>query len=164
MKKIAAVLALLSLFLSGCGRSGKILVEPVYLYYPKAEYDFGYADSVIDYEAMDGTGQMNDLLRLLSEYFSGPIDEALTNPFPAGTALLSADIQGDTVHLALSEEASALPEHLFALGCTCLSMTCFELTECENVTVSSGQRLLTIPRDSWMLLDDYSAPKNTESK
>ena len=43
MKKIAAVLALLSLFLSGCGRSGKILVEPVYLYYPKAEYDYGYA-------------------------------------------------------------------------------------------------------------------------
>ncbi len=162
MKRIAALFTLVSLFLIGCGRSGKILVEPVYLYYPKAEYDYGYSDSVIDYEAMDGAGRMNNFHKLLAEYFSGPVDEALINPFPVGTALLSADYNNDTFQLVLSEEASALPAHLFVLGCTCLSMTCFELTECKNVTVSSGECQLTIQRDSWLLLDDYVPEANTE--
>ena len=34
----------------------------------------------------------------------------------------------------LSQEALALPEHQFNLGCACLSMTCFELTQAETVT------------------------------
>lgn len=154
MKKwIAAGLCLF--LLCGCGRKGKPLFDPVYLYYPRTEYDYGSADSAITWEAMDGTGHMDDFEYLLSEYFAGPIDEGLVNPFPVGTTLLSARLEGDDFLLEVSAEALTLPEHQFTLGCSCLSMTCFELTQAETVTVSCGEKSLTIRRNGMLLADDY---------
>ena len=155
MKKWTAAALICLLLLSGCGRSGKPLFDPVYFYYPRVEYDYGYSDGVISWEAMDGTGYMEDYRNLLEEYFSGPIDEGFYNPFPAGTELLSAWEEGDTFFLELSREALTLPEHQFALGCSCLSMTCFELTPVRAVTVSCGEKVLTIPRGEYLLMDDY---------
>lgn len=156
MKKLLALGFLCLLLLSGCGRSGKPLFEPVYFYYPRVEFDYGSADSAITWEAMDGTGHMDDYFYLLAEYFAGPIDEELFNPFPQGTALLSAALTPEGFFLELTEEALNLPEHRFALGCSCLSMTCFELTEAEVVTVSCGGKSLTIHRDEMLLFDDYT--------
>ena len=154
MKKwIAAGLCLL--LLCGCGRKGKPLFDPVYFYYPRTEYDYGSADSAIAWEAMDGTGHMDDFEFLLSEYFAGPIDEGLVNPFPVGTTLLSARLEEDDFLLEVSAEALTLPEHQFTLGCSCLSMTCFELTQAETVTVSCGEKSLTIRRNGMLLADDY---------
>ena len=143
------------LLLSGCGRSGKPLFDPVYFYYPRVEYEYGYSDGVISWEAMDGTGHMDDFEFLLSEYFAGPIDEGLVNPFPMGTTLLSARLEGDDFLLEISPEALELPEHQFTLGCSCLSMTCFELTQAETVTVSCGEKSLTIRRNGMLLADDF---------
>ena len=158
MKKwIAAGLCLL--LLCGCGRKGKPLFDPVYFYYPRTEYDYGSADSAITWEAMDGTGHMDDFEFLLSEYFAGPIDEGLVNPFPVGTTLLSARLEEDDFLLEISPEALELPEHQFTLGCSCLSMTCFELTQAETVTVSCGEKSLTIRRNG-MLLADYYKPES----
>lgn len=154
MKKwIAAGLCLL--LLCGCGRKGKPLFDPVYLYYPRTEYDYGSADSAITWEAMDGTGHMDDFEFLLSEYFAGPIDEGLVNPFPVGTTLLSARLEEDDFLLEVSAEALTLPEYQFTLGCSCLSMTCFELAQAETVTVSCGEKSLTIRRNGMLLADDY---------
>ena len=154
MKKwIAAGLCLL--LLCGCGRKGKPLFDPVYLYYPRTEYDYGSADSAITWEAMDGTGHMDDFEFLLSEYFAGPIDEGLVKPFPMGTTLLSARLEEDDFLLEISPEALELPEHQFTLGCSCLSMTCFELTQAETVTVSCGEKSLTIRRNGMLLADDF---------
>ena len=154
MKKwIAAGLCLL--LLCGCGRKGKPLFDPVYFYYPRTEYDYGSADSAITWEAMDGTGHMEDWDYLMAEYFAGPIDEGLVNPFPVGTTLLSARLEGDDFLLEISPEALTLPEHQFTLGCSCLSMTCFELTQAETVTVSCGEKNLTIRRNGMLLMDDY---------
>ena len=154
MKKwIAAGLCLL--LLCGCGRKGKPLFDPVYLYYPRTEYDYGSADSAITWEAMDGTGHMDDFEFLLSEYFAGPIDEGLVNPFPVGTTLLSARLKEDDFLLEVSAEALTLPEYQFTLGCSCLSMTCFELAQAETVTVSCGEKSLTIRRNGMLLADDY---------
>ena len=154
MKKwIAAGLCLL--LLCGCGRKGKPLFDPVYFYYPRTEYDYGSADSAITWEAMDGTGHMDDFEFLLAEYFAGPVDEGLVNPFPMGTTLLSARLEGDDFLLEISPEALTLPEHQFTLGCSCLSMTCFELTQAETVTVSCGEKSLTIRRNGMLLADDY---------
>lgn len=156
MKKMLIPGLLCLLLLWGCGRSGKPLFDPVYLYYPRVEFDYGDADSAVTWEAMDGTGHMEDYSYLLAEYFAGPIDEGLYNPFPAGTALLRAELEPEGFLLQLSEEALALPEHRFALGCACLSMTCFELTDVPAVTVSCGEKSLTIRREGMLLLDDYT--------
>lgn len=155
MKKWTAAALTCLLLLSGCGRSGKPLFDPVYFYYPRVEYDYGYSDSVISWEAMDGTGYMEDYQYLLGEFFSGPIDEGFYNPFPPGTELLSAWLEDDSFYLELSREALALPEHQFTLGCACLSMTCFELAPVRAVTVSCGEKTLTIPRGEYLLMDDY---------
>lgn len=94
MRKWIALLLMALLLLTGCGRKGKPLFEPVYFYYPRTEYDYGSADSVITWEAMDGTGHMEDWAYLMGEYFSGPIDEALENPFPRGRSSCPLDWRG----------------------------------------------------------------------
>ena len=156
MKKMLALGLVCLLLLSGCGRRGKPLFEPVYFYYPRVEFDYGSADSAITWEAMDGTGHMDDYFYLLSEYFAGPIDEGLRTPFPQGTALLSAELTPEGFFLELTEEALNLSEHWYTLGCSCLSMTCFELTEAPAVTVACGGKTLTIHREGMLLEDDYS--------
>lgn len=155
MKRILAIMILSCLFLTGCGRSGRLLIEPVYLYYPKAEYDYGDADGVIDYEAMDATGLMEDYLALLGHYFTEPVDESLVNPFPAGTVPLAVQPDGRQLRVTISPEAEALPEHRFNLACTCLGMTCFSFSDCESVEILCGERNFNVQRDSWLLLDEY---------
>lgn len=155
MKKWTAAALMCLLLLSGCGRSGKPLFDPVYFYYPRVEYEYGYSDGVITWEAMDGTGYMEDYQYLLGEFFSGPIDEGFYNPFPEGTELLNAWVEEDIFFLELSQEALALPEHQFNLGCSCLSMTCFELTPVRAVSFRCGEKSLTIPRGEYLLMDDY---------
>lgn len=164
MKRLLSVFLLLGLLLSGCGRKGTLLVEPVHLYYPKAEYGHGAADSVIDYESIDGTGHMDDYEALLGEYFYDPVNEALVNPFPDGTRVLSAVLRGNEFRVRLTQEAAALTDAKFALACTCLAMTCFDLTDCREVTIISSTRRLTIQRDSWLLLDDYIPEGITEKQ
>lgn len=156
MKKRLALTLLCLLLLSGCGRKGKPLFEPVYFYYPRVEFDYGSADSAITWEAMDGTGHMDDFTYLLEEYFAGPVDEGLYNPFPQGTALLRAEQTPEGFFLELTQEALQLPGHQFSLGCSCLSMTCFELTDVPAVTVSCGEKSLTIHRGEMLLFDDYT--------
>ena len=162
MKRLFSLLLPVCLLLSGCGRKGKLLLEPVYLYYPKLEYGYGAADSVIDYESMDGTGHMGDYPALLGEYFYDPVDEALVNPFPSGTKLLSAVVRGTDFRIRLTQEAAALMDANFTLAAACLSMTCFELTDCESVTVIGGTKQVTILRDSWLLLDDFIPAEPTK--
>ena len=162
MKRLFSLLLPVCLLLSGCGRKGKLLLEPVYLYYPKLEYGYGAADSVIDYESMDGTGHMGDYPALLGEYFYDPVDEALVNPFPSGTKLLSAVVRGTDFRIRLTQEAAALMDANFTLAAACLSMTCFELTDCESVTVIGGTNQVTILRDSWLLLDDFIPAEPTK--
>ena len=131
------------------------MFDPVYFYYPRVEYEYGYSDGVISWEAMDGTGHMEDYQYLLGEFFSGPVDEGYYNPFPEGTELLNAWVEEDIFFLELSQEALALPEHQFNLGCACLSMTCFELTPVRAVSFRCGEKSLTIPRGEYLLIDDY---------
>ncbi len=155
MKRFLAVMILFCLFLAGCGRSGRLLIEPVYLYYPKAEYDYGDADGVIDYEAMDATGQMEDYLAILGHYFTDPVDESLVNPFPEGTVPLAVQLDGAQLRVTISPEAEQLPIHRFRLACTCLAMSCFSFCDSETVTVLCGERSCTIRRDNWLLLDEF---------
>ena len=164
MKRLFSVFLLLGLLLSGCGRKGTLLVEPVHLYYPKAEYGHGAADSVIDYESIDGAGRMDDYEALLNEYFYDPVNEALVNPFPSGTRVLSAVLRGTEFRIRLTQEAAALADAKFALACTCLAITCFEMTDCREVTIISSTQRLTIRRDSWLLLDDYIPEEITEKQ
>ena len=155
MKKVLISGLICLLLLCGCGRRGKPLFDPVYLYYPRVEFGYGSADSAITWEAMDGTGHTEDYSYLLAEYFAGPIDEGLYNPFPEGTTLVHAELEPEAFFIQLSPEALELPEHRFALGCSCLSMTCFELTDVPAVTIACGDRSLTIRREGMLLLDDY---------
>lgn len=155
MKKWTILFLVCLLLLSGCGRKGKPLFDPVYLYYPRTEYGYGSEDSVITWEAMDSTGHTEDWEYLLGEYFAGPVDEGLYNPFPEGTRLVSAQVREDAFFLELSPEALSMQEHQFTLGVSCLSMTCFELTQVQSVTVTCESRHFTISRDSMLLLDDH---------
>lgn len=158
MKRILLLL-LLMLTLSGCfGRNGQ-LREPALLYYPRTEYEFDEPDGVISSEEREATGHLRELDYLLTLYFTGPLDEYLVNPFPEGTSLITAKQLGSHAIIRLTDEAAALSDTDFALACTCLSLTAFEIPDLTKVTITSGPRTENFFRDGFVLYDDYVPEK-----
>jgi len=49
----------------------------------------------------------------------------------------------------------------FILACSCLTMTCLELTDAEHVTINSGDRSVTMSK-STLLLHDLTTGAKTE--
>lgn len=158
MKRLICALMIICLFLSmaGCSISGSRFKEPVRFYYPrhKSGYLYGEADSVIVAEEREAAGHTGHLEYLLTMYLSGSLDEMLASPFPAGTKLLSVAWDESTLLIELSEPSHAMTEHEFSLGCTCLTLTCLELTDATEVTVTSADRSVTMGREDVTLYDD----------
>ena len=68
--------------------------------------------------------------------------------------------EGTELTIEISNTSALLTDSEFSLACACLSMTCMELTNAENVTITSGSRSLTLSRDN-LLLNDTVSPEET---
>ena len=153
MKRIICLILAAVFLLSGCCLSGERIKEPVTFYYVRAEYPYTAKDSIFASEEREASGHRNDLTYLLALYLIGPTDEELVSPIPRGTRIYSAVIHQDTVYLNLSDTTSTLTDSAFSIACACLSLTCMDLTDAEFVTVSSGDRKVTMSAESLMLFD-----------
>lgn len=153
MKRMMALVLILSLFLSGCGIFAEHISEPVTFYYIRSDYrnDMG---EVIAGEEREASGHMGDLRYLMALYLMGPTDEEMVSPIPPGTRITSAEISAGGVHLKLSDTAQTLTDSEFTLACACLTMTCLSITQLNEVTITSGSRTLTMTRDSLELYDN----------
>lgn len=160
MKRLISLLILFSLLLAGCGEK---LKEPVTFYYVRAGYESDMT-SIIDSELRESSGHRGDLSYLLALYFMGPADEELLSPLPEGTSIVSVSRSGASITLHLSDTSDSITDNQFTLACSCLTLTCLELTDAESVTIISGHRSVTMNADTMLLQDLTTANYTEESK
>lgn len=161
MKRFFSLILILSLSLSGCSIFGERFKEPVTFYYLRSEYQYFSQNGVIASEEREASGHRDDLSYLLALYLMGPADEELVSPLPRGTRIFKAEQAEDGIHLHLSDTAATMDDTEFALACACLSMTCLDMTDSNSVTIDSGERSMTMLRDT-LLLNDSRTTAATE--
>lgn len=155
MKKIISIfLALTLLLLCGCG--GIRRKDTVTFYYRNVQFQFGTASGAIGSEKREISGQKNNLTYLTTLYMLGPADEKLELPFPDGTKVKSAVLNENNITIELVPGGN-MSDSAFTVGCTCLALNCFDLTQAETVTVTTEKRSLTIARDSVILADSTAS-------
>lgn len=164
MKRLTALCLLLALLLSGCALLGERIKEPVTFYYVRAEYAYSATDGILGSEEREASGHRHDLSYLLALYLIGPSDEELMSPLPKGTRIFSVEQTKNAVLLHLSDTSKTLSDSDFTIACACLTMTCLELTDKAEVTITSGERTVTMSRDNLTLFDTSTETQIVEEE
>ncbi len=154
------LILLLCLFLPGCQRADENSVSFYYSRDPQ-QYQYFEENAVIDREYRDLTGHRKDLRYMTGLYLAGPMEEGLIPPFSKSTRLLSVQQDGGAITIELSDHTSIMTDSEFSLACACLTLTCLDFTECEEVTVVSGERSVTMTADSILLSDTLLQQETT---
>ena len=158
--RIAAAFLLILSVLAGCSLQ-KHSGNNVAFHYSRAEFAYGAEDAVMVSEQRDIAGHEGDLKYILSLYLMGPLDEELTAIFPITTRLVGIKQEDTSLSVHLTPIAKSLSEGEFSLACSCLAMTCIELTDCTCVTVVCGERSVTLSASD-LLLSDNPIPTETQ--
>lgn len=145
-------LILSAMFLAGCNSPEQ---NGASFYYCRESSNFRYfeEEGVIRAESRDLTGHRNDLHYMVSLYLAGPMEEGLVSPFTNATMLISAELIENKVYIELSDHDRNLTDAEFSLACACLTLTCTDYTSCESVTITSGDRSITMDANSILLFD-----------
>jgi len=153
-RKILCLILSLSILLSGCGFFGERIKEPVTFYYLCGNYQEDLCCVIVS-EEREASGHLGDLSYLLALYLMGPTNDEYVSPLPAGTRITS-QIDAGHILLELPDTSHALSDIEFSLACACLTLTCLEITNAEDVTVLSGDRIKTMSRNTLTLHDTTS--------
>ena len=113
-------------------------------------------------EQRDAAGHRNDLSYMLALYLMGPVNNSYTSPIPRGTRVYVKENENGKIELELSEAARTMTDAQFSLACSCLTLTCLEITGAEQVTVTNGDRVISMTKDNLMLFDSPSQIQTTE--
>ena len=152
MKRLVClIMVCFFLFFLGCNAT--TTKDSTRFYYSRTNYAFGTESAVLTSENRDITGHEGDLQYLLSLYLVGPLNEELCSPFPASTKILSVEEKNTAVIIEISDCSKTLTESQFSLACACLTMTTFHLSGCEQVTIVSGDRSITLDQSAFLLYD-----------
>ena len=160
MRRIAALLILLCLLLSSCGDRIK---DPVTFYYIRDNYTEDMS-AILGSEKREASGHREDLSYLMALYFMGPAEEKLHSPIPRGTSLFRAAQEGNTIFLQLSDTSDSMTDAQFTLACSCLTLTCLEITDAEYVTINSGDRSVTMGKGTLLLKDQITAAETEDNQ
>lgn len=169
MKRILSLILVLLLIASlwGCTRQ-EDSDKPLTFYYSRVEYVYGNDGSVMGGEEREWNGKTDDLEGILTLYLNGPLDETLQSPFPAGTALVEIIVIDRQLIISLNNKLSLLSGIDLTLACACLSKTCFQLTDAEQIAIRSPETeahpavSVTLTRDSITFSDTVTQAKTTE--
>ena len=139
-------LLLLPLLLAGCQRE-----EPArtayQLYFQEADLTYSAGDSpfrtetVYLYDAETGT-PLRLAEALINELLKGPADETLKSTLPAGTTLLSLEIEGDRARVDLSPSYESLSGVALTLADSAIAMTLSQVPEVSSVQITVRGREL----------------------
>ena len=162
MKRIISTLfcCLIVSVLLGCHSADSGSVSFYYCRDPE-QYQYFESDSVIQAESRDLVGHLGDLKYMVGLYLTGPIEEGMAIPFSKSTKLLSVEQDGEHVFVELSDHTRALTDSEFSLACAALAMTCMDFTDCEEVTISSGSRSITLNTGTIVLSDNIPQQETT---
>ena len=157
MKQFLCVAIILALLVApGCSKN-----EPngTPFYYCVANASYTPGSTVIDKEYRDNI-PADSLMDTLEHYLQGPTSSNLVSPFPEGMTVVSANQDGDALYLTVSMELTALKGLDLTLACGCLTLTCLEITDAQQVHISSiyglldGQRTIIMDKNTLLLLDN----------
>ena len=163
MKRFACLILTFCLLFTGCSVSGDRIKEPVLFYYVFEDYEKDM-EQVIVSEVREAAGHRNDISYLLALYSMGPSNEDLKSPLPRNTRIALLEHNADNMVLSLSDAVLNITEAEFTLACACISMTCMELTDVQQITVTCGDRTITMQRDHLLLNDNMVQIPQEETK
>lgn len=175
MKRVIAFLMCVFLMSSlwACASRKEELKDPVNFYYLKVqlpdEIYHGTAESVITPELREGYEIKNDISKLISRYFNGPITDLCHTPFPSGTKLVSWSIDGTALFLTLSDPFAQLSGMDLTLACACLTKTCLGFGDFDTVSIQTetqmldGKSAVIMSEDSLLMLDETVTDSESEN-
>lgn len=146
MKKRLCLLLLPLLLLSGCRRE-----EPArtayQLYFQEADLTYSAGEAPFRTETVYLYDSETDTSRrlaeaLLNELLKGPADETLKSALPAGTTLLSLEIDGDRALVDLSPSYESLSGVALTLADSAIAMTLSQVPEISSVQITVRGREL----------------------
>lgn len=155
MKRVFCLLFLCIFLLSGCSFLGERIKEPVTFYYVRANYQKNM-EQVIGSEIREAAGHREDLPYLLVLYSMGPSNAELTSVLPRNTTITLTEYLDDSIQLELSESAEGMTDVDFTLACACISMTCMELADIQQVILVCGDRNITMQKDKLLQYNNFS--------
>jgi len=159
-KRILCLILACSVVLTGCSFLGDRIKSSVTFYYLCANYQRDLC-CVIASEERESSGHEGDLSYLLALYLMGPTNDEHRTPLPPGTRI---SVQNDDGHifLKLTNPLTTLSDVDFSLACACLTMTCLEITDAEDVSIRFDDRERLMNRESLVLSDTSAEPATVE--
>lgn len=146
MKRALCVLLLILLPLAGCQRE-----EPArtayQLYFQEADLTYSAGGAPFRTETVYLYDEETDTASLLAEalmneLLKGPADETLKSTLPAGTSLLSLEIDGDRARVDLSASYESLSGVALTLADSAVAMTLSQVPEISSVQITARGREL----------------------
>lgn len=161
MKKITALFLsfILCLSVCSCKQRSENFEVPAAFYYLQSQDSLDLSQGAICSEMREIKPYESQLDALLNVYFTGPVTDACTSPFPAGLQVVSVLQEGNKVELTLNDVFADLQGLDLTVSLTCISMTLFELTQCDSVEIQTESKLIngkdsvSVSRDMLYLTD-----------
>ena len=149
------------LILCGCQTSEGSDGNTIIFYYRQADYTHSPNLNVIVGEERTLSGGRDNLSFLLTLYLLGPLDDKLVSPLPPTAFVESILREDNSITITLSSMDSYLSDSEFTVASACLAETILGLTQCEYVTICSGQRTITLDTTNTLAKDNVSPAENT---
>lgn len=148
MKKQIGLLLLVPLLLLPAGCRREEPARTAYdLYFQEADLTYSAGESPFRTETVylydaetDAAPRLAEAL--ISELLKGPADETLKSTFPAGTTLLSLEIEGDRARVDLSPSYESLSGVALTLADSAIAMTLSQVPEVSSVQITVRGREL----------------------
>ena len=148
MKKQICLLLLVPLLLLPAGCRREEPARTAYdLYFQEADLTYSAGESPFRTETVylydaetDSAPRLAEAL--ISELLKGPADETLKSTFPAGTTLLSLEIEGDRARVDLSPSYESLSGVALTLADSAIAMTLSQVPEVSSVQITVRGREL----------------------
>ena len=146
MKRRLCLLLALLLLLPGCRREEPARTAYA-LYFQEADLTYSAGESPFRTETVylydaetDSAPRLAEAL--ISELLKGPADETLKSTLPAGTTLLSLEIEGDRARVDLSPSYESLSGVALTLADSAITMTLSQVPEVSSVQITVRGREL----------------------
>lgn len=146
MKRRLCLLLALLLLLPGCRREEPARTAYA-LYFQEADLTYSAGESPFRTETVylydaetDAAPRLAEAL--VRELLKGPADETLKSTFPAGTTLLSLEIEGDRARVDLSPSYESLSGVALTLADSAIAMTLSQVPEVSSVQITVRGREL----------------------
>ena len=168
MKRMLCLLLALAL-LTGCVPQGLSRREiGVQFYYISKNPDYFSPTGILGSEERILNEEQNSVADLMDRYLSGPISQELSNPFPQGLRMISAEeaeqeFSPKEITLVLDDTLTDLSGIRLQLACACIARTLYDYGGYETVNIRAetlpleGDRELISMQPAKLVLEDHRA-------